>query len=81
MKYDDKESISNDQSMGSIFHQRCNGVNDCPQTETLSGGEDEEGCEGSGQVRMIMFFFIMMLIMICLIMIMSIMFIITVMPH
>ena len=51
MKYDDKESISNDQSMGSIFHQRCNGVNDCPQTETLSGGEDEEGCEGSGQVH------------------------------
>ena len=32
-------------------------MNDCPQTETLSGGEDEEGCEGSGQVRMIMFFF------------------------
>jgi len=30
--------------------KRCNGVNDCPQTETLSGGEDEEGCEGSGQV-------------------------------
>ena len=58
MKYDDKESISNDQSMGSIFHQRCNGVNDCPQTESLSGGEDEEGCEGSGQVRMIMLFFL-----------------------
>ena len=26
-------------------------MNDCPQTETLSGGEDEEGCEGSGQVH------------------------------
>ena len=29
----------------------CDGKNDCPLTETSSGGEDEEGCaEGSGQV-------------------------------
>jgi len=31
--------------------KRCDGKNDCPLTETSSGGEDEEECaEGSGQV-------------------------------
>ena len=33
------------------FKQRCDGKNDCPLTETSTGGEDEENCdEGSGQV-------------------------------
>merc|ERR1712109_109806 len=32
-------------------NRMCDGKNDCPLTETSSGGEDEEGCaEGSGQV-------------------------------
>ena len=26
--------------------QVCGGLDDCPGTETLDGGEDEEGCEG-----------------------------------
>ena len=30
----------------SIF-LRCDGVSDCPLTETSNGGEDEEGCEES----------------------------------
>ena len=30
------------------FHFRCDGVSDCPVTEISNGGEDEEGCEGSG---------------------------------
>jgi len=30
--------------------KRCDGKSDCPLTETSSGGEDEENCEGSGQV-------------------------------
>jgi len=31
--------------------KRCDGKNDCPLTETSSGGEDEDDCpEGSGQV-------------------------------
>ena len=34
-----------------IKQKMCDGKNDCPLTETSSGGEDEEGCaEGSGQV-------------------------------
>ena len=37
-----------------IYHQRCDGKNDCPLTETSAGGEDEENCEGSGQVMMMM---------------------------
>jgi len=28
--------------------QVCNGISECPMTETTHGGEDEEGCEGSG---------------------------------
>merc|ERR1719222_1618496 len=28
--------------------QVCNGINECPLTEDNDGGEDEEGCEGSG---------------------------------
>jgi len=28
--------------------QVCNGISECPMTETTPGGEDEEGCEGSG---------------------------------
>ena len=28
--------------------QVCDGLVDCPVTETGPGGEDEEGCEGSG---------------------------------
>ena len=27
---------------------RCDGVSDCPRTEITEGGEDEEGCESSG---------------------------------
>merc|ERR1712001_130017 len=28
--------------------RRCDGVSDCPRTEITEGGEDEEGCESSG---------------------------------
>jgi len=28
--------------------QVCNGIMECPMTETTPGGEDEEGCAGSG---------------------------------
>ena len=41
-------------SLIQIYHQRCDGKNDCPLTETSAGGEDEENCEGSGQVMMMM---------------------------
>jgi len=30
--------------------QVCDGKSDCPMTETSHGGEDEEGCEGSGPI-------------------------------
>ena len=28
--------------------QVCDGVDDCPMTEVSGGGEEEDGCEGSG---------------------------------
>ena len=51
MRYDKKDDDDEDENyFHTQFKQRCDGNSDCPLTETSSGGEDEENCEGSGQV-------------------------------